>query len=719
MWNADSSGKITDEHRRRTAIVYVRQSSIKQVEENLESQRRQYELPSLAHSLGFRDVTVIDEDLGRSGSGTVSRPGFDKLFKEVASGRVGAVFCLETSRLAHNGRDWHALLEVCRHLGTLIVSADGVADPRLGDDQLVLGLKGTLAEYELSLLRQRGLEARRQKAERGDFQMPLPVGFAWGPSGRIEKTPDLRVQRMLEQVFAKFWELGSALKVTQWCVEEKVELPVVQRRRGRIREICWSPATRSRVLSILKNPINAGAYAYGRSTTQTEMVDGRLRKHSTGMRPLGEWDVLIEENHEGYVSWSDYLRLREKLAANNYQWSQENRRRGRGGGALLSGLLRCRRCGRRVSVGYSGASGAVARYVCRTGKTSYALGSCLSFSSVDFDQRVADAMLEALQPLAVDAALTASQALVDRHAAQRQLLLDELTQREYEADLAARRYQAVDPANRLVACTLEASWEQALADVSQLRVRLEALDIDQQAGQQFDRHRLLALAEDLERIWNAPAADQELKQRIVALMIEEMIVDVEDEKREIVGVIHWRGGVHTTITCGKRRKGQSTHAAASIVELLRAASPRWTDEDLAHLLNRLGTTTGSGNPWTRPRVRSLRVSKGIAPHDPEVAARYVSMSQAAHITGASTKFIHRLMTTRELASIQICRGARVEILRTDLDRPEILEAVANRQRRRWRERSALPGQIEMGLVPETPFPDPTESKPHDFKPVAK
>jgi DNA invertase Pin-like site-specific DNA recombinase len=718
MWAASTSTKITDDHRRRKALVYVRQSSAKQLEENKESRRRQYELAELARSLGFARVGVIDEDLGRSGAGTMDRPGFERLFGEVITGGVGAVFCLETSRLARNGRDWHTLLEVCRHLGTLIVSADGVADPRLGDDQLILGLKGTLAEYELSLFRERGLEARRSLAERGEFRMPLPVGYVWSEDGRVEKTPDVRVRRAIELVFAKFRELGSATQVTRWFLEEEFALPVIRRRKGRGHDVLWRRPDRGAVLRTLKNPVNAGAYAFGRAATLCELVDGRLRKRATGPRPLDTWPVLIEDHHEGYIDWGEYLGILRTLATNNYRLSKDARRRGRGGQSLLSGLLRCRRCGRRMSVTYSGATGTVARYTCMSGRTTYALGYCLSFASGDFDAQVAQAMVEALQPMGIEAAVAAGQALEEQHAAERQVLADELAQREYDAKLAARRYQAVDPDNRLVAATLEAAWDRALALVGEVKVRLDAFDSALSASRPVDLERLKALAGDLEGVWNAPHADPDLKQRIVALMLEEVVVDVDDERREIVAKLHWRGGRHSDLRVAKRARGKHTRSTSvGTVELVRAAGQRWSDQQLAEFLNKQGTTTGAGNPWTRARVRSLRAANQIPAYDPGTDAMYVSLMEAARLTGASTSFLRSLMVRGTLPYIQICAGARFEILREDLTRSEVVDALANRHEKR--RRKPRPHEDQAELILATPAPRPARSAPISFRAVDK
>ena len=299
------SSKITSEHLCRGAAVYIRQSTLSQVLENTESQRRQYELAEAARAAGFASVTVIDDDLGRSGSGAAERPGFQKLAASVCAGSVGAVYCIEASRLARNGRDWHHLIDLCALAGALVVDPDGVYDPRLVNDRLLLGLKGTMSEYELSLLRQRGLAARDAKAGRGELRFTLPPGYCWGENGRIEIDPDERVAGVIRLVFEKFRELGSSRQLYLWFLAAGLSLPVV-RRNAVARHIEWRPAAYHTIHQILKSPIYAGTYAFGRTAGRTRIVDGRARKTDGHKRPMADWGVLLRDNHEGYITWKRF-----------------------------------------------------------------------------------------------------------------------------------------------------------------------------------------------------------------------------------------------------------------------------------------------------------------------------------------------------------------------------------------------------------------------------
>jgi len=341
--------KVTADHLRRRALVYIRQSSPIQVANNLESQRRQYALADQARKLGFQQVEVIDEDLGRSGSGQVDRPGFARLVAEVCDGNVGAVFCIEASRLARNGRDWHHLIELCGLVRALVIDPDGVYDPGLLNDRRLLGLKGTMSEFELNLLRQRCQEAIRQKAQRGELQFMLPVGYRWAPGGKVEKDPDRRVQQAIELVFVKMEECGSARQVLLWFRSEKVSLPaMIYGESGR--ELIWKLPIYNTILRILRNPMYAGAYAFGKTEARTRVVGGRARKTIGHVKPPENWTVLIRDHHAGYIAWERYEHNQALLADNAHMKSRMEPKAGRGGRSLLASLLRCRRCGRMLHV---------------------------------------------------------------------------------------------------------------------------------------------------------------------------------------------------------------------------------------------------------------------------------------------------------------------------------------------------------------------------------
>ena len=412
-------------------------------------------------------MTVIDDDLGRSGSGLAARPGFQRLVAELCAGAVGAVFCLEASRLARNGRDWHHLVDLCALTGALVIDPDGVYDPRLMNDRLLLGLKGTMSEYELSLLRQRGLAARDSKAGRGALRFTLPPGLVWSEDGRIELDPDERVQDAIQLVFAKFQELGSARQVFLWVRDAALQLPVV-RRNGIVRRIEWRKPAYHSIVQVLHNPLYAGAYAFGRRGGRTRIVDGRAVKTTGHNKAMTEWNVLIRDHHEGYIDWERFEENQRMLLENAHMKRRAARKSGRGGRALLTGLVRCGRCGRMMRVFYGMRSGHAHRYQCRGDDAHVGSGLCIGIGGIRVDRAIVERILEAVAEPAVDAALLAADQTVKAADDVRRAVGRELEEARYEASLAERRYDHVDPAKRHVARELEARWNAALERVAAL-----------------------------------------------------------------------------------------------------------------------------------------------------------------------------------------------------------------------------------------------------------
>ena len=667
--------KLTAERLRRRGMVYVRQSSAGQVLHNHESQRRQYALADHARELGFRDVVVIDEDLGRSGSGLVERPGFQRLVAEVCTGDVGAVFCVEASRLARNGRDWHHLIELCGMVGAVVIDPDGVYDPALINDRLLLGLKGTMSEFELNLLRQRSLAAIRQKAGRGELRVLLPVGLCWTSNGRIELDPDRRVQQAIHLVFTKMTELGSARQVLLWCRQEQIDLPAWPREPGEP-TLVWKRPVYHSILGILTNPMYAGAYVFGKTEARTRIVDGRARKTVGHRKPQSAWMVLLRDHHPAYISWAQYERHQAILAANTNMKSRMERKAGRGGRALLAGLLRCRRCGRMLHVAYCGIGGRVPRYHCLGAHINHGEPRCISFGGLKTDEAVANEVLRAIGGNAVDAALEAADHLRRQRDEQRQALVLEVEQARYDARLAARRYEAVDPDNRLVAAELEVRWNGALQKAGGLTEKLEAMDRSLPAVPIPDRALLVSLAQDLPTVWHATATDMRLKQRIVRILIQEIVADVEEAQRTIVLLIHWTGGRHSELRVKRNATGRHGRCTSlDAIDVVRQMAGTCADEQIAVTLNRLGLRTGPGNTWNEGRVRSARDSHGIPARDVNQPREHLTLEEAARHLGVSPTTVRRLITTNQLPARQVVRYAPWEISRDALTSDVVRRAV--------------------------------------------
>jgi excisionase family DNA binding protein len=674
--------KITPEHLARQAIVYIRQSTADQVANNLESQRRQYNLPERARQLGWSDVAVIDDDLGRSGGG-IARPGFEKLLAAICEGRVGAVVSVEASRLARNGRDWHTLLEFCGLVGSLIVDEDGIYDPRHPNDRLLLGMKGTMSEMELSIFRQRSLEALKQKARRGELFMTVAIGYLKVAHDRIEKDPDRRIREVIDLVFAKFTELQTVRQVHLWLRQERIPLPaVVHGADGR--RIEWKLPVYNTIHHMLTNPIYAGAYAFGRTASRVTIDAGR-KKIVRGFRRIrSDWEVLINDHHEVYITWVEFERNQQLIADNANGKSFMSRGAIRRGEALLAGLFRCGHCGRKLHVAYSGINGSAGRYHCRGSQMNHGGSACISFGGMRVDHAVGMEVIARVQPLGVEAALAAMEAHSRENQEKRRQVELALEQARYETARARRQYDVVDPDNRLVAGELERRWNERLLAARALEDERDALAAVPDASlSEEDRQRLLALGSDLERAWNSAGATPATRKRIIRTLINEIVVCVSDQTLDLV--VHWHGGDHTALKVKKNRTGQHRwSAAADVVDLVRSLARQMPDKHIAAVLNRAGKSTGKGNGWTRGRVCSLRNQQTIEPYrEGERAERgEVTLDEAAMVLNVSASTVRRLIEDGTLPAQQLCKGAPWVIRSSDLERTEVSQAAQARRLRR-------------------------------------
>ncbi len=660
----------------RKAVVYVRQSTPQQVQANLESQRRQYELVDVARSRGFTNVEVIDDDLGRTASGAVDRPGFNRLVAALCAGEVGAVLCLDASRLSRNGRDWHHLLELCGLVEARVIDLDGVYDPCRPNDRLLLGLKGSISEFELGVIRSRMYDAARSKARRGELRISTPIGYTWDRHAGLGLDPDRRLQEVIRLVFQKFRELGSARQALLWMASENIHFPYPTDGRT-LTSFEWRPIRYRNVIAILKNPFYAGVYAYGKSEKRTEIVDGRARKSYGHHKPMDAWEVFIKDHHEGYISWAEYERNQSVLASNAYGRTGDTKS-SRGGRALLAGLICCARCGRRLHVVYIGRY-PQPMYRCDTPNLQLGRKRCFGFGGKRIDNAVASEMLRAVAPIAIEAAREAERMLREQDQDRQRIAELELRQAQYDASLAERRYAACDPDNRLIAAQLEKAWEATLRRVEACRRRLDDMQ-SPEVGQQLPD--LTGLADDLTAAWKAPKTTMRTRQRLVRTLITEIVADVDEAAGEIVLVIHWKGGQHSELRVKKPKTGE--HGCCTpeqALAVMRAMAGRWSDQDIAASLNRMGMPTGQGKTWTAHRVSSVRRVTGIHGYlSAEKNGEWLTLRDAATRLGVSPHQVRKLIKAGILTSGQIMPDAPHQIRAADLDSEHVAAALARKGR---------------------------------------
>lgn len=687
--------KIRPEHLSRQAFIYVRQSTLAQVRHCTGSTMRQYDLVQRAIELGWppEHIVVIDQDQGQSGASSLGRDGFQHLVAEVGLGHAGAVLSLEASRLARRNSDWYRLLEICALTGTLVIDEDGVYDPGLYADRLLLGFLGTMSEAELYWLRQRLTGGKLEKAQKGQLRFRLPAGLVYDATGHVIRDPDEQVQAAVALVFDLFDEYGSALAVVKHFTEHQLLFPT--RCWGGVRdgELLWRRLRSGRVLAMLHNPAYAGAYVYGRTKTRTQLLpeEAPRIKGRTRQVKAADWLVVLQEVYPSYISWAQFLRNQQRLDDNRTFREEDRRGAVREGAALLQGILLCGRCGRRMSVRYVGAE-ALPSYECNEVHTQLAGKSCQSMRGDRVDAAVAEVLLAAIEPAQLEVSLAALEHLEARARQidhQWQLRLERA---RYEAELARRRYMMVEPENRLVARTLERDWNEKLAEAERLERDYASLPrTAARLTSPEERARLLALAQDLPRIWQAETTTQAERKRLLRFLIK----DVTLTRRETtihVG-IRWQTEALTEVELPRlKRVFEAKRTDPLVVERVRELARTHTDGQMAALLNEAGFVPGMGGSFSRSKIQWIRYAyrivsacpqaPGACPHGQRGDGRY-SARAAADVLNVNVSTISAWCQSGQLDGVQEQPHGPWWIRLT----PEEIEALRKPVRRRWRKPS--------------------------------
>jgi DNA invertase Pin-like site-specific DNA recombinase len=637
-----TQGKITPDHLRRLAYLYVRQSSLHQVQGNQESTKRQYDLKRRARALGWspEQIVVIDEDQGLSGASATERKGFQRLVAEVGLGRVGVVIGLEVSRLARNSSDWHRLLEICALAATLILDEDGIYDPSHFNDRLLLGLKGTMSEAELHVLRARLIGGQLNKARRGELWMRPPIGFVYDHKQRLVFDPDKQIRDTVQLLFDTFRRAGSALAVVRHFTAKGVLWPRRISTGVRAGEVVFGDLELSRVLQVLHNPRYAGAYVYGRTWRRKTGLDGQARYHRLKRE---QWKVFLPNAHPGYIAWQEFEANQTKLLDNANGYGPDRRKSPpREGTALLQGLVICGSCGGRMTVRYDNRKGhPVPSYVCQRRSIETAQPLCQNIPGRGLDEAVSQAVLAAINPASLDVTLQVFEELRVRKAELERIRQARVERAREEAELARRQYMLVRPENRLVADSLEREWNESLALLAQAEddyARAAKEDPAELSAE--DKERIRALALDLPRLWKEPRTPYRDRKRMIRLLIE----DVTLKRAHSIQIhIRWKGGATTSLHQPLPVPATDLfRTPASIVEHVRALAARETDAQIAHRLNARSLRTGRGNLFTRGRVRNIRIAHGIESLTEHLRqAGWMTSSEMADSIGVHKQTVHR------------------------------------------------------------------------------
>jgi excisionase family DNA binding protein len=667
--------EITSGQRSRSAYVYIRQSTQHQVLHHQESQRRQRSLQQRAADLGWSCdlIRIIDEDLAQSGARSQGRTGFQKMVAEAALGNIGIIPALEVSRVSRNNRDWYHLLDICAVTGTMLADGEGLYDPGSYNDRLILGLKGTMSEAELHIMKQRLVEAMLAKAKRGEFHIRLSPGYEWDEEGRLVKVADEQVRSCIERIFARFEQWGTIHRVQSSMADDELRVPILSGRRQHIR---WGSPDYAHLRRILMNPIYAGAYCYGKRQVEQFLDSEQRPLKRVRERPRQQWHVLIRDHHEPYVSWDRFERIQHQIELNRR--SPAGPGAPREGWALLQGLVYCGQCGRRMRLTYNN-HGVLLRYCCVKTRQQTGQPVCQDFGGRMLERAVEELLLEALQPVGLEAMIEAAASHARACEGERLHWQQQVERATYEVDLARRQYDAVDPANRLVARELERRFEKALQELSEIerkaRIRIESLD---QPLTDEEQRMLRSYAEDLQKLWHEPTTHAQERKRILRCLIENVVVTAPRNAAKMKIDVHWAGGEVTTFEIARGKTGINRYVAdVELVALIRELAAELSDAQIARVLNCKGLHTPRGLSFTAYRVSNLRhvheIENQTGGRRLQGADVYTA-EQAGRLLDVDRGTVIRWVEAGLLRGSQITAGAPWRVRVTEEDRRKLTAA---------------------------------------------
>jgi DNA invertase Pin-like site-specific DNA recombinase len=687
--------KIRPDHLDRLAVIYVRQSTLFQVRENTGSTTRQYDLVKRAQDLGWTPacIQVVDQDQGQSGASSVGRDGFQWLVAEVGLGHVGAVLSLEVSRLARSCSDWYRLLEICALTDTLVVDDEGVYDPGAHNDRLLLGFKGSMSEAELHWLKSRLQGGKQSKAEQGSLRFRLPIGLVYDPAGRIVLDPDEAVQEAVRLVFSLFEQSTSALAVVSAFAQQHLRFPTRWWGGKRADELIWSRLTHERVLNILHSPLYAGAYVYGRTKSRRHVLPGEEPRIKGRTRRVKQedWPIVLLDAHPSYISWEHFLRNQRQLDDNRTWRAEEHRGAVREGPSLLQGIVLCGSCGRRMGIRYQ-RDGSLLMYECHQLHSQLAARTCQTMRGDRIDQAVVACFLEAIEPAHLEVALSALDQVEARAKQIDQQWQRQIERAQYEADLARRRYKAVDPDNRLVARSLEREWNEKLAEVEKLE-REHALLPQAKAlvltGEQ--REQIRRLAHDLPAIWHASTTTFIERKQLMRWLIKD--VTLSKRGNVIDAAIRWQTEALTHLAIPRHKKSwEERQTSPQVVDRVRELSPTQTNAQIAAVLNEEGEQAGMGGSFTVSKIEWIRYAYHVPAGCPE--------RPKAAPTGQRGDGRYSARATADLLNVDVstiadwCKTGQLESVRsTPLGprwitlTPEIIAELGKPIKRQWKQRN--------------------------------